>query len=376
VRILVVGAGLIGRRHLKLVAASEECELAGVVEPAASARAALPDLDAPVFGSLADALGAVFGPGLGAIIATPNRFHRDHALACIGAGLPTLVEKPLADTLEDAQAMVAVAAASGVPLLVGHHRRHSPYVTVARDLIRAGTLGRIVAVTASILFYKPDGYFDSAPWRSGPGGGPILINLIHEVDLLRALCGEVESVHAMSSSAVRRFPVEDTAVVTMRFESGALATIALSDTAVCSRSWEHTARENPDYPHPRHGLLRDRRNGRFAEHPHHAAGDLRHHQVLVGAPANHLPDAGPAGSARPPAGQLLRCGPRDRAPAGHRTGRAGIPPRHPGDRRSGPDRFHRPPWRPAHRPGARWPVTRDPPRRRPPTSRLIGPNLP
>jgi predicted dehydrogenase len=249
VRILVVGAGLIGRRHLELVAASEQCELAGVVEPAAAARAALPDLDAPVFGSLSDALGAVAGPGLGAIIATPNRFHRDHALACLGAGLPTLVEKPLADTLEDAQAMVAAAAASGVPLLVGHHRRHSSYVTVARDLIRAGTLGRVVAVTASILFYKPDGYFDSAPWRAGTGGGPILINLIHEVDLLRALCGEVESVHAMSSSVVRRFPVEDTAVVTMRFESGALATIALSDTAVCSRSWEHTARENPDYPH-------------------------------------------------------------------------------------------------------------------------------
>lgn len=247
--ILIAGAGLIGRRHLELTCASDDCYLAGVVEPSAAVRESLPATGAPFFGSLAEALSALPRARLGVIIATPNQLHVAQALECIAAGVPVLVEKPLADTVADAEKVVAAARAAQVPLLAGHHRRHSSYIAAARRILDSGVLGTLTAVTASVLFCKPDSYFAAAPWRSQPGGGPILINLIHEVDLLRALCGEVDAVQAMSSSAARGFAVEDTAAITLRFASGALASITVSDVAVSSRCWELTARENPDYPY-------------------------------------------------------------------------------------------------------------------------------
>jgi predicted dehydrogenase len=97
------------------------------------------------------------------------------------------------------------------------------------------------------MFYKPDTYFDEAPWRREPGAGPILINLIHEIGNLRSLCGEISAVQAISSSATRGFAVEDTVAITLAFTNGAMGSFLLSDTAACARSWEQTSQENKQY---------------------------------------------------------------------------------------------------------------------------------
>jgi len=183
----------------------------------------------------------------GAIVASPNQFHVAGALACIARKLPVLVEKPLADSLSGALGIVEAAEDAGVPVLVGHHRRHNPIMRKAAQVIEDGGVGKVTAVNNTWLTRKPDDYFDVA-WRRQTGGGPVLINAIHEIDGLRMLCGEIESIQASTSSDRRGFPVEDTAAVVIRFESGALGTLIVSDTVSSPWTWEGTSAENPFYP--------------------------------------------------------------------------------------------------------------------------------
>lgn len=181
------------------------------------------------------------------ILATPNLLHVEHALACIAARVPCLLEKPIAPTVKDAETLVKEVDRAGAKVLIGHHRAHSPIMALAKQLIDEGRLGRLVAVMGSAVFYKPDEYFREAPWRKQVGAGPILLNMIHEVHNLRMLCGDIVAVQAIASHAVRAFPVEDTVAINLRFASGALGTFLLSDTAACARSWEQTSRENKAY---------------------------------------------------------------------------------------------------------------------------------
>jgi predicted dehydrogenase len=184
----------------------------------------------------------------GVVLATPNTLHVDGGLACVAAGVPVLVEKPIGDTVDGAARLVEAAAAAGVPVLTGHHRNHSPVMTKAREIVRGGRLGRIVAVVGTALFRKPDDYFDVGDgWRRRPGGGPILINLVHEVNNLLSLVGDITQVQAVTSRSARGFPVEDTAAMVFTFASGALGTFLLSDAAASPRSWEQTSRENASY---------------------------------------------------------------------------------------------------------------------------------
>jgi predicted dehydrogenase len=247
IRIAVVGAGLIGRRHIQLIRHSERCSLIGIVDTAPAAAQFSAELGVPYFRSLETLLAQQRPDGI--ILATPNQFHAEQGLLCISSGVPTLIEKPLAHTLDSGSALCKVAEETHVPILVGHCRRHSSIMEQAIQIIDSGVLGNIVAVVGMTLFYKAEneGYFSEAPWRKEIGGGPILINLIHEVDALRALCGEVIAVQAFSSNATRKFVVEDTAAITLRFANDALGTFMLSDTSASDRSWEHTSGEDPRY---------------------------------------------------------------------------------------------------------------------------------
>jgi predicted dehydrogenase len=183
----------------------------------------------------------------GAIVATPNATHVEVGLACIARGVPALIEKPVSDDVDEARRLERAASDARVPLLVGHHRRHNPILRRARELVQSGRLGTPVAANALATFYKPDGYFD-IEWRRRAGGGPVLINLIHDIDIMRFLLGEIVEVQALTSNAVRGFEVEDTAAVLLRFANGALGTLAVSDCAASPWNWDLAAGEAAHYP--------------------------------------------------------------------------------------------------------------------------------
>jgi predicted dehydrogenase len=199
-----------------------------------------------LYGSLAALFEADRPDGI--ILATPNHLHVEGGLECVAAGLPVIVEKPIGDTVEGAIRLVEAAEEAGVPLLTGHHRNYSAIMAKAREIVQSGVLGSIVAVVGTAMFYKPDDYFDvGGGWRRRPGGGPLLLNLIHEVNNLQSLVGDIVRVQAATSDGARGFEVEDTAAMIFTFANGALGTFLLSDTAASPRSWEQTSQENTTF---------------------------------------------------------------------------------------------------------------------------------
>jgi predicted dehydrogenase len=243
--IVVIGAGVIGRKHVEIVQRSPFFILGGIAEPTENGKRYAKDVGVPWYADAANLLDTVEPEA--AIIATPNETHREMALACIERGIPAILEKPIAGSLNDAAAIVAASERAGIPLLVGHHRRYNPIIRCARAVIAEGVLGHLTNASVLYTFYKPSEYFDVA-WRRHSGGGPVLINLIHEIDLIRHLCGEIRTVQALTSNTTRAFEVEDTAAVLLRLADGALVSLSLSDTAVTPWSWDLAAGESRMYP--------------------------------------------------------------------------------------------------------------------------------
>lgn len=246
-RILVCGPGLIGRKHAQLIMQSDHCELAALVGPDGGDNLSFAsDCGVPLYDRLDEAVSNARVDAV--ILSSPNAFHHEQALFCIRNKIPVLVEKPLTDDIKHAAMLVDEAIKRDVPVLVGHHRAHSPLLETACEFLSSPAFGRMVCVQASALFYKPAHYFIDGPWRALKGGGPLLINMIHEVGLLRYFCGEISAVFAAAGSHIRGFEVEDTVAITIEFSSGVLGNFLLSDTVASSKSWEMTSGENSAYP--------------------------------------------------------------------------------------------------------------------------------
>lgn len=245
-RIAISGLGLVGLRHADALEAISNADLVAVVDPSDAAVAQAGDRGVAHYASLSEMIAKERPHGI--ILSTPTRLHVEQAKLCIDAGISVLIEKPLSDDLDAATELVETANAKSVPILVGHHRRHNPLIQNAKTMIDDGKIGDVRAVHATCWFYKPDQYFDQAPWRKCRGAGPISVNLVHDIDLIRHLCGEVVSVQAQASPSRRGFENEDVAAAVLRFETGAIGTISVSDSIVSPWSWEHTAKEYSVYP--------------------------------------------------------------------------------------------------------------------------------
>ena len=246
VRLAIVGLGLVGKRHADAIRQVDGVELSSIVDLTPEAKEFAAEQGVHCYSDL-DAMFAANRPD-GVILSTPTLLHAEQGLACIAKACPVLIEKPLAATVAEAEQLADAGAQTNVPVLVGHHRRHNPIIQNAKAIIAAGALGQIRTVQATCWFYKPDNYFEEAPWRTQKGAGPISVNLVHDVDLIRYLCGEVVSVQAQAAPSSRGFENEEAAAAVLRFESGAVGTVSVADGVVSPWSWELTACEYPVYP--------------------------------------------------------------------------------------------------------------------------------
>jgi predicted dehydrogenase len=248
VRLGLIGMGLIGTPHARTLQRVEECELVAVADVDEKYRAPTEALGAKFYRDYEQMIRKESLQGV--IISTPNHLHAPMGIACAERGLHLLVEKPIAPDLVEADRLIETARRNEVHILVGHQRRFNPRVEKAREIVRGGELGTLVGATITWALLKPPEYFEGPfAWRKSKGGGPILINLIHEIDNLRFICGEIEEVFAMTSNRVRSFGVEDTASVTLRFEGGAVGTAFVSDCVPSSLAYETMTGENPLIPH-------------------------------------------------------------------------------------------------------------------------------
>lgn len=230
-RLLVLGGGLIGRRHVDRILAHPVAHLAGLVDPDPAACA---DLGVPRFPDM-DAAACD-----GVIIATPSHLHAEQALAAARRGWPVLIEKPVATTLADADTLLAECR---VPALVGHHRRHQPRVQALKALLAAGEIGQPVTATLIWAMRKPDDYF-AGNWRSA-GGSPVMINLVHDLDLLRFWFGEITGIAALAGRPLRASGRVESGAVALAHVSGLTATISFADTAPSPWGFEAATGENP-----------------------------------------------------------------------------------------------------------------------------------
>lgn len=167
-------------------------------------------------------------------VSTPHQFHRANVEAAAVHGKHVLVEKPMALSLADADAMIAAAEAAGVRLGVALQRRAEPQLQRLHAAVAAGELGRLTLGLVSIPYHRPQSYYDQAGWRgtwAHDGGGVLMNQGIHLIDLLLWLMGDPVEVQARAATLQRAVEVEDTLAATLRFAGGALATVAATTTA-------------------------------------------------------------------------------------------------------------------------------------------------
>jgi UDP-N-acetylglucosamine 3-dehydrogenase len=208
-RIVLVGAGRMGRNHLRVIRQSPLFELRAVVD----AKAKIPDLDVPLLKGVSELASIEFDS---AVVATPTTTHHEIALQVIEMGKHVLVEKPIANSEQHGRELVAAAAKKNVRLAVGHVERFNPAVRKLREVINEGWLGSVIHYT----FTRVGGYPETIL-----AGNNVLLDLaVHDIDILRSLAGPV-SVESSVCHASFKPPVLDTAEILLRAQNGPSASL-------------------------------------------------------------------------------------------------------------------------------------------------------
>jgi UDP-N-acetyl-2-amino-2-deoxyglucuronate dehydrogenase len=227
-RVAVIGCGDISSIHFAGLAAMPDAELVAVCDPNAGRLAAAEaEHGVPGFADHRDLFAAI-RPDV-VHICTPHSTHARIAIDALEAGIHVLLEKPLASTREEGQRLVEAADAASARIAVCFQNRYNAPVQAARELLASGTLGSVVGASATVFWHRDATYYRDRPWRGrwATGGGGLLMNqAIHTVDLLQWLVGEVEEVRGGAATRLLGdvIEVEDTADMVLRHANGATST--------------------------------------------------------------------------------------------------------------------------------------------------------
>jgi predicted dehydrogenase len=229
----LLGSGNISETHARAALEAEDVELAAHWGRNADASARLADrYGGRAFGTVEELL--AHRPLDAVIIGTPSGVHAEHAIAAARHGLHVLVEKPLEVSTTRIDQVLSECARAGVTLGVIFQDRTAPDLVWLKRLIDDGTMGAPLLASASVRWYRPPEYYAGSPWRGTralDGGGALMNQGIHTVDLLLWLYGPVARVSAVAATALHRIEVEDMVVATLEFASGALGTLEVTTAA-------------------------------------------------------------------------------------------------------------------------------------------------
>ena len=229
----VIGAGNISETHLRAIKALPGVEIAAITGRNVARVQSL----ASQFGGIAYAGFDEFldhRPMDFVVIGSPSGLHAEQGIAAAGRGLHVLIEKPIDITLDRADALIHACREARVKLGVIFQDRTKPDLRKLKQLIQSGGIGKLLLVDARVKWYRPPEYYGGSHWRGTwdlDGGGALINQGIHTVDLLLWLVGDVTRVYARTLTALHNIEAEDTVVATIEFACGAVGTLLASTAA-------------------------------------------------------------------------------------------------------------------------------------------------
>jgi predicted dehydrogenase len=222
------------------------------------------------------------------MIGSPSGRHARQGIAAAQRGLHVLVEKPLDINTQRADELINECRRAGVKLGVCFQDRVAPEVRRLRNLIADGVLGQPILISGRVKWYRPPEYYSGSRWRGTSaldGGGALMNQGVHTVDLLLWLMGDVARVSARSVTALHDIEVEDTIVATLEFRNGAIGTLEAATSV---------------YPgYPRRIELTGSEGTVILEHDRIVAADLRHARIDLVHPIGPTPEGANAGATSP-----------------------------------------------------------------------------
>jgi len=229
----LIGAGAISTMHATVVQSLPNAKLVGVTAlPFEAAQAFAAERGATAYRSTDELLA---DPGIDVVaLGTPSGLHPEQAAAAARAGKHVICEKPIAVSLEGADMAIRAAEEAGVKLGVVSQRRFGPPFMAVKNAIDDGVFGRITLINGVARYYREQSYFSSSNWRGTwamDGGGALINQGIHTVDLVRWFGGPVKSVAGFARTLSHAIEVEDTATASLEFENGAIGMIQSTTSA-------------------------------------------------------------------------------------------------------------------------------------------------